>query len=359
MLSKRYEYDGKAIIPLNQIQQEAKARIISNLQQGHYKLEKVPCAVCEGRDFENISGKDRYGLPVSVVICRSCGLIQENPRLTQKSFDEFYKTGHTKLIFGENKPTENIFLDQYFHSQTIYRYMEKFFHKNPADMFVLEVGCGAGGILAYFADRGCRVTGVDLDDDCIRYGREKYSLDLRRGTLAECSFERKPDVVILSHVLEHFLRPYKELTLIRSLINTGGLVYIEIPGVKNMTFIHNDLNFLRFLNFAHTYHFTLTTLKNILGKAGFEIIRGDEKIRSLFKPATIIDSYQSDYRSTISYLRRIEIMKRCLPITPYRVKNAIESVYYWLLRKTGLYYVARAVYRRMIGRTEPKCFRKG
>lgn len=353
MLGKRYKYDGKPIIKLNSLQAKIKSQIEEKIRDGHYQTEKVACAVCGGESFEPFSEKDRFGLQVAVVICRDCGLIQTNPRLTKESFNEFYKTEHTKLIFGQEKPTKELFLDQYFHAQKIYRYLEKAFPKSPKEMLVLEIGCGAGGILSYFRDQGCQVAGVDLDEECISFGREKYNLNLQVGTLAEGGFKRQPDIVIMSHILEHLLNPNEELLIIRALINPDGLVYIEVPGARNMTFIHNDMNFLRFLQIAHTYHFSLTTLENILNKNGFEMLKGNERIMSIFKPGKKGKTYKNDYETALVYLRRLEILRKCLPITPFRVKYTIESAYCWLLKKTKLYAMARKIYRKLINRTEP------
>jgi 2-polyprenyl-3-methyl-5-hydroxy-6-metoxy-1,4-benzoquinol methylase len=354
MLGERYKYDGKPIILLNPIQEKTKDQIEAKINSGYYRTEKVPCAVCEGKNFEHLSEKDRFGLPLSVVICRDCGLIQTNPRINQDSYSEFYKTEHTRLLHGQDKPTRELFLDQYFHSQKIYRYIEKFLLKNFKDMFVLEVGCGAGGILAYFRDRGCQIFGIDLDEDCIRYGRKNYNLNLCAGTLDEYKFERSPDIIILSHVLEHLLEPRKVLNRLRALVNPDGLLYVEVPGARNMTNVHNDMNFLHFLTISHTYHFSSITLRNFLITCGFDFIQSDERMRSLSRPVEKSYLLKNDYETAVKYLKSLEFLKRYLPISPFKIKRVIESAYCWVLQKTKLYPVARVLYRKIIGRTEPK-----
>jgi len=63
-------------------------------------------------------------------------------------------------------------------------------------MKVLEVGCGTGANLALFADKGCKITGVDLSPSMIDVARRKLgeSADLRIGDAADmpfsdCSFD--------------------------------------------------------------------------------------------------------------------------------------------------------------------------
>ena len=353
MLGERYKYDSKPIINLTLLQEEIKRQIEDKIKQGHYKTQLVSCVICGSQEFETLSEKDRFGLPVVVVICKDCGLIQTNPRLTQDSFNEFYGTEHTELVFGKERVIPEWFMDEYFHGQKIYRYIRNSFPKILEEMFVLEIGCGAGGILAYFRDKGCQVFGMDLDADCIDFGRKNYNLNLSVGSLAECKLEKKPDIIIMSHILEHLLKPDFELSVMRSCIDDKGLAYIEVPGVRNMTYIHNDMNFHRFLQIAHTYHFSLTTLSNLMRKSGFEMIKADEKIKSLFKVGNKSNIFRNDYKTTMAYLRRLEILRRVLPITPFKIKNTIEKAYTWLLRKTGLYRAARFIYRKIIHRTEP------
>ena len=70
MLGKRYKYDGKPIIRLNPLQKQMKRQIESKVKNGHYKMEKIPCAICGSNNFEQLSEKERHGLYLSVFICR-------------------------------------------------------------------------------------------------------------------------------------------------------------------------------------------------------------------------------------------------------------------------------------------------
>ncbi len=355
MLGKRYEFDGKPAIKLNSLQENIKLQIASKIEDGRYRMEKVPCAVCEGSNFKHLSEKDRFGIRLSVVICRDCGLIQTNPRMDRASYEEFYRTEYSRLDLGCEKATKEFFLDRYFHGQSIYRFLGNYLSKDAKETFIFEVGCSSGGILAYFRDQGFQVAGIDLDKEYVRFGAENYGLDLRAGSLAECRLEKKPDIIIMSHIVEHLLKPVEEMSLIRSIIAPGGLVYIEVPGIYNLSpYNQYEMDFLKYLRLAHTYHFSLVTLRNLLNKSGFEMSKGGQEIRSIFKPDEKTSMYRDEYKKTISHLRRVETLRRYLPIMPYRIRYAIESACCWLLYRTGLYNGARGIYRRIIKRTEPK-----
>ena len=115
MLSKRFKYDEKPIIGLNELQIRMKKHIERKIKEGVYSSEEVPCCVCGGKNFEILSEKDRYGLYVPVVICKDCGLIQTNPRMTQEAYNQFYELEYRKLYMGYDSPPDDFFKSEYKH----------------------------------------------------------------------------------------------------------------------------------------------------------------------------------------------------------------------------------------------------
>ncbi len=213
MLSKRFKYNGKPATRLNELQVRMKKQIERKIEEGIYSFEEVPCCVCGGKNFEFLSEKDRYGLYVPVVICRDCGLIQTNPRMTQKAYNQFYDMEQKKLYVGKDIPTDKYFESQYERGTRIYAYIEKNLRIDLTDLKVLEVGTGAGGILYAFKEKGNEVYGCDLGSEYIAFGKEKYNLDLQIGTIYDSDINWTPDIVIYSHTLEHILNPVEELHL--------------------------------------------------------------------------------------------------------------------------------------------------
>jgi hypothetical protein len=91
----------------------------------------------------------------------------------------------------------------------------------------------------------------------------------------------------MSHVLEHFPDPLHDLQLVMSLAHPETLLYVEVPGLLTIhTKPHYDYQLGPYLTLAHTYHFTLATLVDAMERAGFQLVRGDEEVRSLFRLAS-------------------------------------------------------------------------
>ena len=308
MLSERFQANGKPNIELTALQVEMKNQIETKVKQGIYPFEKVPCCVCGGQKFEALSEKDRYGLYAPVVICVGCGLVQTNPRMTEEAYQQFYEIEYSKLYIGVDNPHDYHFNKLYKRGRRIYDYIEQSLEAQLNQSRILEVGCSSGGILQYFKEQGNQVRGCDFNPETVRFGRDRYNLELQVGTIYDITLSWRPDIVIYSHVLEHILNPVEELEKVRSIMAENAILYIEVPGIKHISKQY-DFDLLSYLQNAHVYYFTLTTLKNLLKKAGFDFIHGDEFIRSIFRVAAEPQQntrIENDYEAVIKFLRMFE-----------------------------------------------------
>jgi len=201
----KYQNDGISIIPLNAIQKIAKENMLKKIKKGIYTQEYIICPICESNNFDVLSEKDRYGLPLSVSLCTYCGLLMTNPRMNQGSYDLFYKEDQKKLYVGEDIPTEKYFEKLYKRGESIFSYVNQYTNNFQR---ILEIGCSSGGVLKYFKDQGKDVRGCDLNETYIEYGKKSMGLDLYATSLENLVFEEwVPDLVIYSHTLEHILNP--------------------------------------------------------------------------------------------------------------------------------------------------------
>ena len=188
--------------------------------------------------------------------------------MDQESYIKFYNHEYRKLYVGKETATLNFFEDQKRKGKKIYNYLNDNGLLQKDSLFVLEVGCGAGGILEYFKEKGHRVKGIDLGEEYVNFGKSQ-GLDLEVSLLSDLKLDSKPDIIIYSHVMEHILDLDAELDAIKNHLSDESIAYIEVPGLKE---IHRNYksNTLTFLQNAHTFNFTKETLISlflqILGK---------------------------------------------------------------------------------------------
>ena len=311
LLSERYVDDNQALkkFPLSETQIDTKNIIIEKIKNGEYKEEYIKCN-CGADDYIVIGKKDRFGLPLRVVLCKSCSLLYVNPRMNQESYDDFYNNYYRILYnyrntYGDlSDEDKKSFIESQINTGIN---IKDFLCEEIKDkkLNVLEIGCGAGGILKPFQDDGHTCLGIDLGSEYIRYGREA-GLNLLQCHSSELLVEytNSFDVIILSDVIEHILDLDKEIDIIRKLLKPDGILYIGTPGTKNI--FRYGYDFLRSFQNAHTYYFSLNTLTNVMNRNNFEIVKGNEQIKAIYR---INEHTYKNYSREFDYIETLEYMK--------------------------------------------------
>ncbi len=324
VLFRRFKNDGIAELKLNPLQKLMKVEVDKKVKTGIYQFEVVDCAVCGSSSNDVLSEKDRYGLFYNVKICRECGFVFTSPRMNQESYNTFYNVEYRKLYGGLEHANETFFIREVEHGRRIAKLLESHEIFLDRDKLVLEIGCGAGGILEAFRQKGMRVKGFDLGEEYVKYGKDKYGLDIEVGTLADYKLDHKPDLIIYSHVMEHVLDTNSEIEMISAICHENTIVYIEVPGIKSIH-LNYEKNLLKYFQNAHTFHFSLNTLSNIFCLHGFKLLYGDEKIRSIFKKESCSQSIKNDYFETLKYLRNQERFRTFYLISPFGILKMLNK----------------------------------
>jgi len=340
MLIERLEYDRMPGIPLNDLQKAMKEQIERKTDRGIYRFEKTVCPVCLHSKNQRIGAKDRYGLYFPTCICLDCGMVYTNPRMDQASYGEFYNQEYRKLYTGTETATETFFSRQQQKGQRIHKFLQKHGIMGEAPRQILEIGCGAGGILDYFSQHGHQVLGIDPGEEYINYGREKRGLNLRVGTLKTTEINCKPDLVIYSHVLEHVLDVNAEIEFLKNIMCENTVLYIEVPGIKQ---IHKNyrMDLLRYFQNAHTFHFTLESLNNLMGLHGIQAVAGNQFVQSAFRFTDYKTSPQSDYKIVIDYILWLEKNRKLYIFTPPGLMKNFENIAIGILDLTNTRKLAR------------------
>lgn len=316
-----FKNDGRAAWPMSNLQKQYLSQLKDKIHSQHYTFIQNPC-LCGAEPGKDIlvSQKDRFGLPVNVVMCSHCGLLRNEMVFSQESCAQFYKEDYHGLVFGEKIPHRSYFNEQNERGYRFYNIVKTQLGDAPS-LNVVEVGAGCGGVLYPFARRGCKCVGFEFNDHYMRYGRAR-GLDLRYASELSAVPDGSVDLVILSHVLEHVSDPSELLATAWRLLRFDGLLVVEVPGVLNVNNEYSGL--LAYLVIAHFFHYTGIHLQYVLGKAKFKILNCDEVVTCLAQKTE--DSYcldipEDEVESIAEFLRHSAAKQTFPSFRSYSIKQ--------------------------------------
>jgi SAM-dependent methyltransferase len=258
--------------------------MLAKLAGGQYHLEDVGACPCGSTEAMQLASHDRFGLPVGAVLCRSCGLMRSTPRLSTADLPDFYQHDYHGLHMGLPAPEPSAALVRRGQGAAIFALLRDQLPDGP--LRVAEIGAATGQVLREFADAADRVVtaaGCEYASAYVEAGRS-VGTDMRQGGPETLQDLAPFNVVILSHVVEHLPNLSAGLAEVRALGDEATFFFVEVPGLLTIDRKPEyGFRFARYLTVAHTFHFTLTTLTEAMERSGFQLLLGDEEIRSIFR----------------------------------------------------------------------------
>ena len=173
-----------------------------------------------------------------------------------------------------------------------------------APEFMLDIGCGAGGVAHWIKQRHpkCKGWGCEINPSAGKLA-EKYYERVIVGNIEEIDIStlapsRPFDLVCLFDVLEHFNHPWRFLERLRQLTSIDAQIIVSLPNASNLLLLYDayrgywryrkngllDVTHLRFFTdfdarkmFYQTGYRVVSTRCNQFGEAGdiFERHKGD------------------------------------------------------------------------------------
>lgn len=300
-------------ISLTDVQRRALTEVHQRLADGRLRTRTARCLCGAGPSpaDRTVVPHDRYGLPFAAVLCHACGIVRCDPVLTDESLQDFYAHHYRSLYTGSPRGGDEFFTDQLSRGRRLAAHIPATAAKGP----LLEIGCGAGGILAAFAAQGWGpAIGVDLDDAYLEHGRRK-GLDLRLGDFRAAVPDGSQSLIVLSHVLEHLPDPVATLREAAVKLRPDGLLLLEVPGLLSIHRVYGPS--AHYWQGAHLYNFSHAHLRQIVIRAGFIPMHGDESA-TLLATRAAADAAPGPHTPDPAlagrihaYLRRQRLLDRC------------------------------------------------
>lgn len=107
-------------------------------------------------------------------------------------------------------------------------------------MRVLEIGCGEGGVLKAFIQKGCTGIGVELDLPRIDYAKEFMPEEIASGKIhfiskdiykvdAAKELNGLFDIIVLKDVIEHIHNQPKLIQWMKNFLTPNGIIFFGFP----------------------------------------------------------------------------------------------------------------------------------
>jgi len=194
----------------------------------------TPCPICHSERtrflFEGWDTLLAYPDSGLVYQCRDCGHVFVAGELTPEQLTDMYTNYYPRADFN---------VDDYepYKEKSGFLYWldgeEGYAHRHvPKNVRVLDIGCGYCETLGYHKARGCKVYGVEADENAQKIA-ERYGFHVERGLFDPNKYEPESfDYVTMQYVFEHIVDPLTCLRDVHKILKPGGKFAATFPNPK-------------------------------------------------------------------------------------------------------------------------------
>ena len=235
-----------------------------------------------------------------IVRCRKCAFQRLSPVPNKSTIEQIYtrSSSEKRLEFEVSSSKFLTTLRRKIIIEPILKRLKNHVYAEK-DVSLLDIGCSTGWKTSIAKNLGFRVTGLEINPQFARFGREKYKIKIVESYIEEFDSNEKFNSITMFHVLEHLPYPLAALKKIRGLLKHKGKVLIVVPNTESI----GARIFKKNYNWNAPYHITFfspSTIDLILAKAGFKVI----ELNHLDSPPLLLYSFNNlmanrDYNSLV------------------------------------------------------------
>jgi len=172
--------------------------------------------------------------PFTVMECASCQYGMTAPQLSDEALARYYPIEYYEDFYehsaeGAGNPLHRL-------RARFRRWSAARRYRRPPYLLggagpgrILDVGCGAGELLAHFAGRGWETYGID-PGSAAAAAAARRGARVHQGTLRDQPWQAGSfQLITFQHSLEHIVDPIGALRRARELLAPGGLLIVEVP----------------------------------------------------------------------------------------------------------------------------------
>jgi 2-polyprenyl-3-methyl-5-hydroxy-6-metoxy-1,4-benzoquinol methylase len=223
-----------------------------------------PCVVCGHSASYLVHEGARQAPAAAIRGCAGCGLVFYWPRPSASDLAEYYATEYRKE-YDAGVAVEAAYREAVPEARARVARVRPLLAPGTR---LLEVGADCGAFLEAVRPFVASVTGVEPGDEHCTWGRSQLGLEMV-GDATDVG-DRRFDVIVLFHTLEHLPDPVQSLRDLATRLAPGGRIVLEVPNVEDaLVTMYSTPAILRFYyQRAHLFYFSAATLARTIAAAG-------------------------------------------------------------------------------------------
>lgn len=233
---------------------------------------------------------------IGFAVCRECGLVQQNPALTQPELDRYYKE---QAVYtnpgrgGEPDPRNVAMVNEQLN------FIKRGLGFVPKK--ILQIGSSDGYTLSVFKKNGAQmVSGIEPTVSSCEFAKEKYQIDCVNSSIENYELLTSFNLILLTHVLEHVTDPLKVLKKCKESQKdlNKGYIYVEVP---LLDFDHALCP--GFFSMEHKFYFSRNKINRLIHDAGYLPISHIEHSQAEIYPIIGILACSSNFAESSNELK--------------------------------------------------------
>ena len=259
------------------------------------------CPVCLEKNLVNkldctdhTTSKEKF----KIVSCETCDFTFTNPRPKEKSLGDYYKSDS---YISHTNSDRGLFNWLY---QTVRRYAIgtklSLLKKVTGLGFHLDIGCGTGEFLNACKQAGFKAKGVEPSRIARVQAIKNYKLSVSEDSSLDQFKDNTFDSISMWHVLEHVPRLNKTITELKRILNKNGKVIIAVPNYKSWDAKYYNEYWAAWDVPIHLWHFSKETIKLLLNKKGFKLIKTKPMLFDSFYVSFLSEEFKTGNKRFIT-----------------------------------------------------------
>jgi len=232
--------------------------------------DTINCPLCGGKEHRVFYNN----LGIDILSCRSCSFMFSHPMPDDRDLKKIYDEDYFICDHADQMSYDNYFEEEAAIRKSSVKRLKRM-SKYTVKGRLFDVGCAVGYFMDTAKNLGWEVEGSDISSFCIKHATEELGLKAYEGTLPELRLKSNSyDVVTMWDIIEHLKDPVKEMKEVNRILKKDGLVVIMTPNVDSMIAKVSGKRWILYQSpHIHLLYFSPVTIKHLLEKTGFEVIK--------------------------------------------------------------------------------------